>query len=86
MGIKYLRALLDTRKYIALSALFRRALFLLARSVRSKSRVGPFVDRSEIMRKALGKVSFQWHFKQMSDDIRCSKVVTCALGEFQKRF
>ena len=52
-GVRYIRALFDTRKYIAFSAWFRRSLLLLARSLRSKSLVGPFVERSEMMRKAL---------------------------------
>lgn len=51
----FIRALLDTRKYSALSALFLVSLSLLARSLKSKSRVGPFVDRSEIIRRALHK-------------------------------
>ena len=52
-GVGCIRALFDTRKYIALSAWFRRSLLLLARSLRSKSLVGPFVERSEMMRRAL---------------------------------
>lgn len=47
------RVLFDTRKYMALRALDRRSLSLLARSSRRSSRDEPFVDRSEMMRKAL---------------------------------
>ena len=60
----FIRALLDTRKYSALSALFLVSVSLLATSLRSKSRVGPFVDRSEIIRRALNK-------GQLEHNMRC---------------
>lgn len=53
ISMENVRALLDSRKYSAVSALPLRSLFLLARSFRSKSRVEPFVDRSAMMRSAL---------------------------------
>lgn len=52
-SVLHIRARFDTKKWRAVSARPCCSLFLDDKSSRSKSRVSPFVDRSEMIRRAL---------------------------------